>query len=195
MPGKRNLSYPQKNMKENPYTTRNKDIVKLLVRGGTTLASVGKLYHLTRERVRQIYNKTVGKPYTENLKRIRKKKQKQIEKAREIWLDTVHFYCASCKKPVLNRETKGNKKMILCDDCRNNPKIEKRSMHFINTCKTCGNEFHPWANNKTMRFCSVRCYHTRRNEYPEEFRRRNTYREKIKQSDVVFRINGRIIKT
>lgn len=129
----------------------NKDYSELIEEAKTglfTLQQLGDKWHITRERVRQIYKDRTGKAFTVNLDH----KRQEREIAHQARLDSFHFNCRYCEKPVTYQE--GG--WLWCRNCRQN-KNKVRDPRIIKICQQCGKEFHPSRTAKPI-FCSRECY-------------------------------------
>lgn len=143
--------------RRSPFLKRNKEIVRMLKDGESTLGQVGERYNITRERVRQLYRVTAKKPYTTLLEKRRRVQRKIKTKEEEMQKNKIQFYCRDCNKPVLFSEIHSHQQ-IICRDCYQIYKKELRNWRVTKLCKQCGKQFHPYANNTSQFLCSTECY-------------------------------------
>lgn len=108
-----------------------------LIHEGKTLEEVGKLFGLTRERVRQIFNATTGN----NVMATRK----------------ALLICKLCGKKF---KTFYSQKEFCCIQCKT--LFDKFDYSKMITCIKCGGGFYPHRNWKQTRavnkYCSMKCY-------------------------------------
>lgn len=99
---------------EDIFTDRNIELVKRIVEDNdTTLASIGREYSLSRERVRQLVNRIDPEGYEDRKRRIEEiREQKRAE--REARRQFVPFECSCCGTLVTNTRRKN----YCGDDCR-----------------------------------------------------------------------------
>ena len=166
-----------------PNLKRNKEMVKMLEREGCALGQVGERYNITKERVRQLYRVTAKKPYTTLLTKRRRIQRKIKAIKEEEQRNKIQFYCRDCNKPVLFSESHPHQQ-IICRNCYQIYKKERRQWRIKKICKQCGKDFHPYANNTEQFLCSTACY--------------TQYGRGIKSIipiiSSVFRINNRVIQ-
>ena len=140
-----------------PFLKRNREMVRMLQDGESTLEQIGGRYSISRERVRQIYRVTAKKPYTTLLKK-RSRVQKKLKAIKEeAQRNKIQFYCRDCNKAVLFSESHPHQQ-IICRDCYQIYKKELRDWKTTKMCKQCGKAFHPYANNTPQFLCSRECY-------------------------------------
>lgn len=143
---------------------RERQIVFLMNTGLFTLERVGKLYGISRERIRQIYKKKIGTSHIEKRDRLF---QPQIQKEIKKLLKSVKFHCVACKKPVTYEKARNS--YSLCKNCRKIQVIEQRNPYITLICTKCGKSYHPLRNylyfplnkikhEKWGNFHSTRCY-------------------------------------
>jgi hypothetical protein len=142
----------------NKKAERDKEIVAKLLEGKYTEQEIASLYHISRQRVDQIFNKMTGRTY---LDRYKKEKEKR-DKDNEIFLNTVKFCCAGCGKPVTYREAQG--RHLLCEACGIKDRKNRRVWGITYVCDWCKTPYHPYASRiyrkKDLKgtFCSNHCY-------------------------------------
>jgi CRISPR/Cas system CSM-associated protein Csm2 small subunit len=142
-----------------PYIdARNAEMIKMYDSGEYTLQAIASKYHISRERVRQIYKRITGKP--SDIYRATQRYEKIT--AKEKHDKKIKFHCALCHTPV----TYGEKsKRLYCGECRATMLISQRDATRTSICKACGASFHPFrylsGNTKAKGvglFCSMACY-------------------------------------
>ncbi len=122
-----------------------------------TYEEVGYPLGLTRERVRQIYKRAVGK---EGIK-VRLEQRKKLKKGNDEFVEWINentkkFDCHACGRSVTYKEA--GYKHYLCPECSYILKEEQRNPYITNVCLTCGNEYHPFRNAPHSKYCSHECY-------------------------------------
>jgi len=136
------------------HIERNKKMTQLLEAEGATLASVGKQFFLTRERVRQLYRITTGHSYKTALIKKQQARQQERDAKKKERDKIIKFYCDRCKKPVLYGD--GYWLHKFCRECST---IRKgRTYKETIACRNCGKPFHPWRSLSNMIYCSRPCY-------------------------------------
>jgi predicted DNA-binding protein YlxM (UPF0122 family) len=140
---------------------RNEVLINLVDSGDYSLAEIGEMLSISRERVRQKYFDLTGRSVTAYAKKRREEKErKQKEK-----LNSVKFICAGCGKPVTYGE-RGNA-VKYCEPCYIDVKKNQRKVTVTYRCENpdCQKIFHPFRsifkdNKSTMQrhFCNSACY-------------------------------------
>ena len=134
---------------------RDKRIIEFYDQG-LTLQQTGKIFGVTRERVRQIYLRVTGKAWGD---RRREELRKRREKKREAWLHKPYGWCRQCGIPLV-RVNPLHRTFFCSLACLK--EWNKRDHKIIRICKTCGQGFHPWRTFRWGRakgkFCSFACY-------------------------------------
>lgn len=136
---------------------RNQEIIRRLTMEDITLQELGEEYGLTRERIRQIYERTTGKDYGD----IVQKRRERI-KTERIILESKprEKRCPGCQKLYIIT----NNVCIYCSACHLIAR-QGRKPNVLKNCLVCEKEFHPFKNVSSMsqqtfnrgRFCSRTC--------------------------------------
>jgi hypothetical protein len=145
-----------------PKLERNEQLVRMVDTGNFTLEEIGGKFGITRERVRQRYKISTGKPC-----RVRIEKKIEIRnKLKNEHLEEISFYCNNCNTPVKFKDKKHKSKY--CEKCGILNK--KYSICFDNKfiCNNCGKEYNPTRVAISQRklhpekykhnFCNKECY-------------------------------------
>lgn len=131
---------------EAPRIKRNTRIVELAATGKYTLQRLADTFHMSRERIRQIYKRHTGKRFREriNFDHAKIVKRQKIEAAeKELHKKDIIFYCFNCHRPVTREERKGGTRKF-CKDCQNIYRGDGRDLSITKICKGCGTPFHPF---------------------------------------------------
>lgn len=135
------------------------------------LREVGEKYDLTGERVRQIYKKVKGVPYTGLFTKKLDKKARVKARHERIEANKVKFVC-SCGTPVKNKDGKLQK---YCRKCRLKTTVGNRDMKHTLICELCKKTYNPLkprtygAGTYNHDFCTRKHYWAYRRLHPEEF--------------------------
>lgn len=145
-----------------PKGERNKHLVSVAGSGNYTLEELGKMFGITRERVRQIYKKCTGKDFS--ARRDRNRKLKNILKVRRG--NAIMFNCQSCGSPVSKNQ--GSRLRKYCRKCRDAMLKDGRDRLITLSCSRCGTKYHPFRSSSFLNidtnFCSADCYSKFRQE-------------------------------
>jgi DNA-binding CsgD family transcriptional regulator len=154
---------------------RNIEILALYHKG-LTYQKIGDIYGLTRERIRQLLNKILGKKPDRLQERV-------AEKAlvKKTHAETVKFLCRKCNKPVTYGEA-GGKGVFCSDKCRRLYRNTERQG--VDKCDYCGKVYHPYRVRKFMHldkgFCCLRHY----NLYRSDLRGKGLMGWRTKERDI-----------
>jgi hypothetical protein len=134
---------------------RDKRINTLLDSGMFTLQQLGDRYGLTRERIRQIGQRT----YIERMARLKKEKNERYLK----WLTETRYKCNACHTKVTNKEAKETHSFGLCRRCKIILKVQQRDPYTLLKCNNCKIKYHPfrvrrYQGNFKKNFHNMGCY-------------------------------------
>ena len=125
---------------------RARKMVETFLLEGATLEDIGRVYGLTRERVRQI----MTKPWGTSLSEIR-------EALRANAFQDSKVRCVACGGP---RSSSRPGSTTCSRACR--ALLFRYDLNELRTCDNCGKEYHPYRNWKAYaggsRYCSIKCY-------------------------------------
>lgn len=131
---------------ESLKSKRNLRVVELAATGKYTLQRLADTFHVSRERIRQIYKRYTGKRFQERLALDHAKivKRKELEAAeKELHKKDIIFYCFNCHSPVSREERKGGTRKF-CKKCQELYRGDGRDLSITKLCKGCGTPFHPF---------------------------------------------------
>lgn len=172
---------------------RNKTIIEKLDSGRYTLKRLGEEYGITRERVRQIYKREMGRSHHEKRSEFLKH-QSHLYRLRIIREKKKHvrFLCKECGKPVTEIDDK--RLIATCRSCSRKYRKTERIPEKITICLFCHKEFHPYRGTPHQKFCTKQCYF----DYCRKFGR-PVYRRRSRISSIpiesvssILRINGKV---
>ncbi len=132
-------------------------IIESLNAGTSTMSKLAKMFGVSRQRISEIYHKTIGQ------KQGYYKKQKEViaKQKLEKHLTEIKFYCAACHIPVTYRDA-GNRSKY-CAECHRQNRVLGRDLNIDLACAECGKRFHPYRSKRTLHnFCSKKCFHQSR---------------------------------
>lgn len=123
-------------------------ITTLLDSGDYTLEQVGKIFGVSRERIRQIYRRATGKKTRERINKKTEIRKKRLEKEGA----ETKFICDGCGK----KSPKKDSGKMFCLDCR---KISKggKDPRIKLTCKRCGKIYNPSRSYPYLKYESKYC--------------------------------------
>lgn len=153
---------------------RNHAMIAKLNKAGldVTLRSVGEVYGISRERVRQIYKKVTGIPYTKVLEVKIIKRQGKAARKREEFLNSPRGNCISCGKTIYYKDKYIRK---YCKECGKARKNDRRNYKKISICTNCKVSYNPRNHNVSYKpktdntFCTMKCYAQYKSSHPKEY--------------------------
>ena len=139
------------------YSERNKTIIEKLGDGTSTMNALANLYGISRQRISEIYHRTIGQKQGYYLTQKKVLKSQADEKK----LSEVKFHCSACGIAVTYRDA--GRKSRFCAQCHQLSQYGQKDMNITIPCRECGNQFHPFRSKRTMNnFCSRECFHKSR---------------------------------
>ena len=140
-----------------PMQERNEELVRLVDTGDFTLKEIGNKFGITKERVRQRYKISTGKPCRIRIKKIIEARNK----LKNEHLEEIAFYCNNCHLPIKFKDKK--RKSKYCKECGILNKKKGICLSLLLKCDNCGKEYNPnrssiVANKFKHHFCTRKCY-------------------------------------
>lgn len=134
-------------LSEGEAEKRTRKMVEIFLLEGATLDDIGRVYGLTRERVRQI----MSKPWGSSLSEIR-------EALRANALQDSKVRCVACGGP---RSSSRPGSTTCSRACRT--LLLRYDLNELRVCDNCNREYHPYRNWKAAymgraHYCSINCY-------------------------------------
>jgi len=140
------------------YGERDALIVEFGDKGTKTLSELGEEFGISRERVRQIYFRQTGKPFTSRILNVRRIGAAVREGARRRLETSKPVKCAGCRKPYQRYDFRQR----YCTDCQT-IRRNQRDPRITLRCFNCKKDFHPLLNavyslQNRAKFCTIACY-------------------------------------